>query len=49
MIRGMKHLSYDNRLRELELIDWKRDSSENLRAAFQYLKRAKKRDEEGIL
>lgn len=49
-IRGMKHLSYDDKLRELGLITLeKRRLCEDLRAAFRYLKGANKKDGECIL
>ena len=39
MLQGMKHLSYEDRLRELGLFSLeKRRLHEDLRAAFQYLK-----------
>ena len=45
MIYGLEHLSYEDRLRELGLISVeKRRLLEDLRAAFLYLKRGKKKE-----
>ena len=49
MIRGLQHLSYEDRLRELGLFSLeKRRLQGDLIAAFQYLKGAYKKAREGI-
>lgn len=50
MISVMKHLSYNDKLRELDLITLEKGRlCEDLRAVFQYLMGANKKDGEGIL
>jgi len=50
MIRGLEHLSYEERLRELWLFVLEKSSLwEDLRAAFQYVKRAYKKAGEGLI
>jgi len=49
MIRGLKYLSYKERLRVLALFSpEKRRLWEDLIAAFQYLKRVCRKEEEGV-
>jgi len=50
IIRGMEHLSYEERLRELGLFSLKKRRLQGYRfAAFQYLKGAYKKDRENLL
>ncbi|KAJ7412759.1 hypothetical protein BTVI_45352 [Pitangus sulphuratus] len=51
MIKGLKHLSCKERLRELQFISLEKRmlQGDDLRAAFQYLKGAYKKDGEGLL
>jgi len=50
MISWLEHVRYEARLRELGLLSLeKRRLQQDLKAAFQYLKRAYKKDGEGLL
>jgi len=48
MIRGMQHLSYEERLRELGLFSLEKRRVQGIPAAFQYLKKAYKKVGEGL-
>lgn len=49
MIRGMKHLCYEERLRKLGLFSLEKDRLQGLITAFQYLKRPTRKLERDFL